>query len=996
MKRILSLTLAVIMLFSVVSPVMAATEYEAAGKRLEALGIYKGDENGNLMLDRNLRRQDMVVLLSRLFGEEDYASTFVTAAEAAAFINRGIFSDLELNPGHLYYTPYLVWSRTNNLIQGKANGEFGMDEDVTVQQFQTVLLRALGYTEEAKNWEGVPALALQLGIMRGLNVSATSAPTRGMIALMIENTLGIQLKNSVDSLAVKLGLNPLAITDTVLVSNDKVTFKGRVSNVEELNILIRSKTNTSDVIDLDVTLDDDGSFEFIVDELAIGNYDFRYYTDTQSSAYKSFVITNVKFAVKDVFAENLREVRIEFNKAVNTSVASQILNYTTDAGSINRVNYADSNKTIILVLDGIMTDGSEYTLSAKGIKSVEGESIDVNEVFGVSDTKPPVVVTGGIEVLGKKGIRITLSEPIKPIASMDNFQLNVSSSLSNPVVNYNTITLSYSPSTSFLAPGNYSITIKDLEDYAGNKMNISYWPFVVANDTTAPVVESVAGTTEEITITFSEKLDPISGFRENVYWMDGVSKKYSDKVVIVDNKAIATFTTHPVPQVETPIYIQGMTDYYGNEMSQRAVKVTPTVDTTKPEVVGAYLSSDGKSLVVNYNKNVVGNDKANYSIIDSAGRTASIASITGSGSEYIVNLNAALPMGNTIVTISGVKDRNGLQINTFTSTYQMKDVIQPRLLNYSGYGNLIQLEFSKPMDRDSITDLNNYIMTFNNTERYLATGTLFTFSELDKVVTITLPTNIEGRATMIGAENNLTELNIVRVKDTSGNFTTPLILDLNFDAASSGKAKLVQYDSRYGDYEAVLTEPGIVKVKFNMPIIKAQASDFDVMGRKITNVIADGSNVVTIRFEDTANTTVVYGGGVVTQNNKIETTIGTGAEVGIFKIKDMASPTLLINEGFISGNSIEVFFTEELEVDGSSLYRRDLIVTRLSDGHVLTTDEYTTNIKSTSRSVLVITIPNRPSPSRYSIRVVDEPIYIRDKAENFVIPGLQLNTNLAF
>ena len=996
MRQILSLTLAVMMLFSVVSPVMAATEYEAAGKRLEALGIFKGDENGNLMLDRNLRRQDMVVLMSRLYGEEDYAKTYVNAVEAAAFINRQVFKDLQLNPGHLYYTPYLVWARTNNLIQGKANGEFGMDEDVTVQQFQTVLLRALGYTEEAKNWDAVPQLATQLGLMRGLNLSPSSYPNRGMIALMIENALGIQLKNSMDSLAVKLGLNPLAIEATALVSSDSVTFKGKVSGVSDLNILIRSKTNPANIIDLEITLEDDGSFEFVVEELEIGNYDFRYYTSSQSSAYKSFVISNVKFALKDVFADNLKEIRVEFNKAVNKPLASHILNYSTDAGSINKIRFEDSDKTVVLVLDGIMTNDEEYTLTAKGIKSVDGEVVDVNTVFGASDTKLPTVVPGGIEVLGNKGIRITFSEPIKPTVSMENFQMNVTSSLSNPVVNHNTITLSYSPSTAFLAPGNYSITIKDLEDYAGNKMNISYWPFVVVNDTTAPVVQGIAGTTEEITITFNEKIDPIAGFRENVYWMSGLSRRFADKVVIDGNKAIATFTTHPIPLVETPIFIENMVDYYGNQMPQRAVKVTVSVDTTKPEVLGAYLSTDGKSIMVTYNKNVIGNDKANYTIIDSTGRTATIASITGSGSEYTVNLNAALPMGNTVITIAGVRDSINQQISTFTTSYQMRDVIQPRLVNFSGYGNIIQLEFSKPMDRTTITDLNNYIMTFNNVESYLLRGTQFSFSEQDKVVTLTLPTNIEGKQTMIGAEGNLTKLNVVRLKDTSGNFTSPLILDIKFDTSSSGKAKVAQYDSRYGDYEAVLTEPGIVKLKFNMPIVKAQPTDFDVMGRKITNVVADGSNIVTIRFEDTANTTVVYGGGVVLQNNKIETSIGTGAEVGIFKIKDLASPTLLINEAFISGNNIEIFFTEELESDGSSLYRRDLIITRLSDGYVLANDEYSTSIKSTSRSVLVITIPNRPSPSRYSIRVVDNPIYIRDKAENFVVPNLQVNTNLAF
>lgn len=38
--------------------------------------------------------------------------------------------------------------------------EFGFNSYTTVQEFQTVLLRALGYGgEEAKNWNKVPELA---------------------------------------------------------------------------------------------------------------------------------------------------------------------------------------------------------------------------------------------------------------------------------------------------------------------------------------------------------------------------------------------------------------------------------------------------------------------------------------------------------------------------------------------------------------------------------------------------------------------------------------------------------------------------------------------------------------------------------------------------------------------------------------------------------------------------------------------------------------------
>ncbi|MBC7196295.1 MAG: S-layer homology domain-containing protein, partial [Deferribacterales bacterium] len=59
MKRTLSLVLALVMVLGMI-PVyaQAATPQEEAGKLLEQLGVLKGDQNGNLMLNQTLLRRD--------------------------------------------------------------------------------------------------------------------------------------------------------------------------------------------------------------------------------------------------------------------------------------------------------------------------------------------------------------------------------------------------------------------------------------------------------------------------------------------------------------------------------------------------------------------------------------------------------------------------------------------------------------------------------------------------------------------------------------------------------------------------------------------------------------------------------------------------------------------------------------------------------------------------------------------------------------------------
>ncbi len=67
MKRLLAAALVFILILSALAPVIAESIYDEAGEILSNLDVLRGDENGNLMLNSNLKRQDMVVMISRLY-----------------------------------------------------------------------------------------------------------------------------------------------------------------------------------------------------------------------------------------------------------------------------------------------------------------------------------------------------------------------------------------------------------------------------------------------------------------------------------------------------------------------------------------------------------------------------------------------------------------------------------------------------------------------------------------------------------------------------------------------------------------------------------------------------------------------------------------------------------------------------------------------------------------------------------------------------------------
>ena len=137
----------------------------------------------------------MIVLLSRLYKDEDKAKNFLAKAK---------FKDIP--EGDKFYGPYIAWAVDKMLIKGMDKDNFGFDMNMTVQEFQTVLLRALGYIEESGLWSAVPKIANTLGIMNDLDIKPKDQLSRGQMAAMTLNTLKLTKKGSTLTLAEVLGI----------------------------------------------------------------------------------------------------------------------------------------------------------------------------------------------------------------------------------------------------------------------------------------------------------------------------------------------------------------------------------------------------------------------------------------------------------------------------------------------------------------------------------------------------------------------------------------------------------------------------------------------------------------------------------------------------------------------------------------------------------------------------------------------------------------------
>jgi hypothetical protein len=161
----------------------------------------------------------------------------------------------------------------------------------------------------------------------------------------------------------------------------------------------------------------------------------------------------------------------------------------------------------------------------------------------------------------------------------------------------------------------------------------------------------------------------------------------------------------------------------------------------------------------------------------------------------------------------------------------------------------------------------------------------------------------------------------------------------------------------------------------------------------VERVVIDGTNIITLRLDDSDETFIEDGYIEIAKDNKIMTALGSPVEGMKLQLIDMVPPALISDEADVRRGYIEINFSEPLEKDGAGLYRRDLVITRLSDDVVLGKDEYSTTLKSTDPSTMQISLKTDARTSYYSIKIADEPQYIRDLEGNLVLSSEAIETD---
>lgn len=774
MKRTLSLVLALVMVLGSFGAAFAehadTADKVEAGAFLEAVGVLEGDEEGDLMLDETLLRRDMVILLSRLMGEEETAKDF--PAESLTF--EDITDD--------FYNGYIAWSVNNGLIEGHSETVFGFNENVTAQQYVTVLMRALGYSEEAEDYDAALETAKELGLCEGLELENDDQVVRGQMAVMTLNTLATQMKDSEVTLAEDLGIE-----------------------LPEPEVVEATE-------------------------------------------------------VENVYADNLKEIVVEFDGQVEKDSAELEVNYSLDKGEIKKAVLNEDMTEVVLTVEDHMENQKERELTVRNIKTEDGKLNTQKVEFTPVDRAVPEVLS--VEGLGDKAVKVTFTEPVdEDTVKSSNFKIDDKTFVGT--IDKDDTEVVILKLYRKLSEGTHEIEIKGIEDFAGYLMVTTEMEFEVVEDNEAPEIESVDATLEYVTVTFTEPVQD-SSVRggSKAYWKATESTSVKNKSAydaerISDDTYKFDFTDKALPGYSVYLYVEGVKDYSDNTIAKDSpVLVNAEIDQTRPEVVYVEIDNDdsNKEIVeVRFSKSIDNiDDEDNYKILDEDNDEVRIRNIKSEDNDKTAKivLYRALKKGTYTLELEGLQDKTVLKntIIPYTFDFEVGNPDRPdidsfsfeKIVSGSEESANIYIKFSREMEVDGekgVGNPDNYFITYKGAARDLPADTEIEVFSNGKSVIIRLPNEIDDKDFDY---SDLDSITVMGVEDIDGKKLAKYSQTLEKDSDKDKELNIL---------EANLVDTKTIEMEFSQIIQDINDSKVTLDGASVEDYELDGEMLI-IRLKD--------------------------------------------------------------------------------------------------------------------------------------------------
>lgn len=737
MKRTLSLVLALVMVLGTFSVTFAAekTVEEKAGEILKTLEVMTGDDAG-LRLEDGLKREEAVVMIARLKGQLEVAQNFPTKPTYKDITNKA-------------YEPLLAWAKEDGTFVGHSETKFGFGDNITTQEYASVVLRILGYevgVEKEITWNDVMAKAEELGLLK--NIDAKADFLRGNMAVMTLNALRTNVKDSKETLAEKLELDvpaeepelstDIEITAAKAVANNKVEVKVKeevAASVADFTIV--KKGTTTEVEIKDVVKESAKVFVLETEALVSGT-SYTVKSNGKALNFTGIAVDKTAPTVKSAKGVDTNTFEVEFSDVMDFASATNVENYTFDKDlKVVSAELSSSRKVVTLTADAAKKN-TTYKLTIENLLNSDGVAMkkSSHNVRAVEYTAAPVI----------NGIPVAKSSTLVEVTfSAGTFGMNKESL--EKVENYTIDGLEVKEAKAYDLDSDYLyetvlLTTEEQETNKSYKLTVvgvtddSVLKNVIKTKTLsfrgmradkgAPTVTDVkAANANEVKITFSDasamgvaSMTDISNYKitskdgelailEAKAWAEGYPNAY-DTVKGKAQRGVTLTTEEQDTKVTYTIEIKNVEDEYGNAM-KTAVKRTfkgSSEDLAPPTVVSVTNTDKGVKIVFNESLNkAIAQDPTNYVINGDIGAAIkATASKTNVANDTVTLTTSSLTANKTYkVTIENIEDEYGnlmpSRTVSFVAISTSLDTTAPSFsYAYAENSNEVHISFDEAID----------------------------------------------------------------------------------------------------------------------------------------------------------------------------------------------------------------------------------------------------------------------------------------------------------
>lgn len=480
--------------------------------------------------------------------------------------------------------------------------------------------------------------------------------------------------------------------------------------------------------------------------------------------------------VESVVASNLRQIKVTFNREVDSATAKKLSNYklTNEKGSssksISEVTVKEDGMEVLLTVGAPLSSSSnpsvlevrrEYILTIKDIKDTTGQVLAKTEKnFIAEDEQYPEIES--LEFVGPRNVKITFSEPIKTVGTVKIYQGNSSFSAKKPEIDSavaNVVNLeTYS---SFKAGTNYTFEISEMKDFANYPNKIYVEEKTYEKEEGAPTANVVSADPAKVEVAFDRPVKGLtnkhfyhsfSSYVAKEIYKDAAlkqkvsSNEYVSKVWVVF--ANGTSNDHPVTD-KAEFNILGkvnalqIQDNWGNHFQDFRQVVHVTVDNNPPVIEEVDVQSETQ-IIVTYNKDL--SAAGTYKIIDSNGKTLANPSASLSGRKVTLKF-AKITNKTAILEIRGVKDntfnknempleRRDIEFTDKTFEGVISADFKSRTESGKIVGGEIFVSYEEEVKDNALESKNYQVKLGSNTEKL--DGQSISFGESNKMVIISL------------------------------------------------------------------------------------------------------------------------------------------------------------------------------------------------------------------------------------------------------------------